>query len=53
MIHAKLQDLQFFKDADRVISSQLCIDLGNNTFLRWRYIHCSYQKSMVCTFKSQ
>jgi len=23
------------KDADRVISSQLRIDLGNNTFLRW------------------
>jgi len=27
-----------FKDADRVISLQLRIDLGDNTFLRWRYI---------------
>jgi len=41
MTHPKLQGLQFFKDADGVISSQLHIDLGDNTFLRWRHIHCS------------
>jgi len=41
MTHAKLQDLQFFKDADGMISSQLRIDLGDNTFLRWKHIHWS------------
>jgi len=39
----------FCKDADGVISSQLHTELhlGDNTFLRWKHIHCSWQKSMT------